>query len=101
MTTKPEPYTNALGWALETPCERCHASGEIWNEAWRLWTTAWEDSGAPFWNETDRETWESEHPMPSGSDLEGCPDCDGSGLRPTEAGRSLVAFLRRHLKATL
>ena len=100
MATKPEPYTNALGWALETPCERCKSTGEVWNEAWRLWSNGWR-ANAAFWHTTDRVLWEREHPHPEGPEEERCPDCDGIGTQLTEDGRSLVAFLRRHLKATL
>lgn len=102
-------FGESLDVALETTCSTCNRTGHVYREEWKRFNeaaTAWwarhpemheccpdihqeikyKADGDPF-----PETPEGQEEMP-------CPDCEGLGLRPTEAGMNVLAFLWHYLK---
>lgn len=90
----------ALLNSLETPCTNCE-NGTVDNaEAVQAWKQRLDGlvppgSGLPnSYSMTGRRYYDELQSPPS--ELTACPECSGSGMALTEAGRSVAGFLARH-----
>lgn len=86
--------------ALEAPCTNCE-NGSVNNaEAVQAWKQRLNDlvppgSGLPdSYSMAGRRYYDELQSPPS--ELTACPECSGSGMALTEAGRSVAGFLARH-----
>lgn len=67
---------------LEEPCPGCGGQGTVKNHAWDEWRAK-------------RARGEEARP-PYQPERTPCRSCHGQGGVPTEAGRAVIAFVRRH-----
>lgn len=102
----------ALDMNLETACPDCDGTGYLEHFAWQEFREQYEpaeeqDYGRPECEDCGLDaTWCSRREityacdthagMPAEDEMVGCGDCDGTGVVPTDAGRAILAFLRRH-----
>lgn len=86
---------------LDESCGDCNGTGVIASYAWTRWLHTYATARADFEAVHPDEDWyrsaeqgvlEDEQPdEPYDFD---CAECGGTGRRPTDAGRTLLAFLR-------
>ena len=87
---------------LDVPCGECRGTGVIASYAWTRWLHTYATARADF-EAVHNEDW---YRSPEQGELENdkpdepydfdCHDCDGTGRRPTDAGRTLLRFLHDH-----
>jgi hypothetical protein len=88
---------------LDRECGRCQGNGIVTTPEWLEWETqanaveaAWKARypGRSWFGSTRRMEIEDAQPDPEMS----CPECDGKGSIPTDAGRAVLRFLSVHGK---
>ena len=68
---------------LDTLCERCKGAGQFYNENYEQEYQRWESEGMQGRQPQDH-LW--------------CGECGGIGYYPTEAGRAILALVRRYAR---
>lgn len=100
------PEVAAVVAPLEVSCGGCDGVGVVLDPEWADWRAREWDARVAFERARPDTCWlysqeftrlrAEQLVLPRDEELP-CLDCDGSGAVPTEAGRVLLGFLRRHL----
>jgi hypothetical protein len=73
---------------LETRCTSCCGTGVRYSERWSYW---WSKHNLDW-----REALAANVDVPDEPEEKPCRDCEAAGTIPTEEGKNLLFFLKRH-----
>lgn len=102
---------------FEEVCENCDGTGIVQHPRWKEWQNKLEDFKEEWlakhpdqtevdWKQSDKhsELWDNRPGYEDGAKTTlgsvpeevSCPECDGAGMKLTDAGRAVVKLVNRH-----